>query len=173
MQQVFLAPCRLHLAHDARVLITTLVSGRHVHVPLWCYCLYFVSGQRQFAAGQRHLLLQRGLHGRQRRRLLRLPRRRLQGHLRCRARVLMFLARDQVPSPCSRAPMSRDITTHLGAGCARVAFFVSRYSRMSHTLQGLHTRACSPSMDMCIAGIDMSPCVLVLMIMPHQKHLYT
>jgi len=98
VQQVFLAPCRLHLAHDARVLITTLVSGRHVHVPLWCDCLYFVSGQRQFAAGKHRvhrLLLQRGLHGRQRRRLLRLPRRRLQGHLRCRARVLMFLARDQ------------------------------------------------------------------------------
>ena len=151
VQQVFLAPCRLHLAHDARVLITTLVSGRHVHVPRWCDCLYFVSGQRQFAAGKHRvnrLLLQRGLHGRQRRRLLRLSRRRLQGHLRCRARVLLFLARDQVPSPCSRAPMSRDITTHLGAGCARVALYVSRYSRMSYVLmQGLHTRACSPSMD--------------------------
>ena len=98
VHQVFLRLCSLHLAHDARVLITTLVPGRHVHAPLWCDCLYFVSGQRQFAAGKHRvhrLLLQRGLHGRQRRRLLRLPRRRLQGHLRCRARVLMFLARDQ------------------------------------------------------------------------------
>ena len=79
---------------------------------------------------------------------------------------------DKVPSPYSRAPLSRDITTHLGAGCVRVALYVSRYSRMSHTLQGLHTRACSPSMDVCIAGMDMSPCVLVLMIMPHQTPLY-
>ena len=135
--------------------------------------MYFVSGQRQFAAGQRHLLLQRGLHGRQRRRLLRLPRRRLQGHLRCRARVLMFLARDQVPSPCSRAPMSRDIITHLGAGCARVALYASRYSRTSYVLmQGLHTCACSPSMDVCNAGMDISPCVLVLKIITHQAPLY-
>ena len=122
VQQVFLAPCRLHLAHVARVLITTLVSVRHVHAPRWCDCLYFVSGQRQFAAGKHRvhrLLLQRGLHGRQRRRLLRLPRRRLQGHLRCRARVLMFLARDQSvrQSPKSLLACSHVPRYHNSSGC--------------------------------------------------------
>jgi len=141
--------------------------------------LYFVSGQRQLAAGKHRvhrLLLQRGLHGRQRRRLLRLPRRRLQGHLRCRARVLMFLARDQSvrQSPKSLLACSHVPRYHNSSGCwicARGIVCIKVFS-MYELMQGLHTRACSPSMDVCIAGMDMSPCVLVLMIMPHQTPLY-
>jgi hypothetical protein len=139
VQQVFLAPCRLHLAHVARVLITTLVPGRHVHAPLWCDCLYFVSGQRQFAAGQCHLRLQRGLHGRQRRRLLRLPRRRLQGHLRCRARVLMFLARDQSvrQSPKSLLACSHVPRYHNSSVCWMCARGIVCINCM---YQGIHVR---------------------------------
>ena len=48
VHQVFLRLCSLHLAHDARVLIITLVSCRHVYAPLWCDCLYFVSCRRLF-----------------------------------------------------------------------------------------------------------------------------
>ena len=174
VQQVFLAPCRLLLANDTRVLITT--PGVWQARTLWCDSLVRMLVLRVRTTPIRR----RAAPPAPATRVTRAPTAApappappaptRTSQVSCKS-VDVLGARPSPKSLLAWSHVSRYHNSSVCWMCARGIVCIKVFS-MYELMQGLHTCACSPSMDVCNAGMDISPCVLVLKIMTHQAPWY-